>query len=586
MQLRLIIAALACLAASCGFLGTPGMAGQIEQKRFAAKTYPNSRDRDYKVFVPSSYTGQSAVPMVVLLHGCSQTDQNMITETRFRELADRDGFIVVYPFITSFDGLRAPNCWGFFIDHHIHEGAGEAEDLHQIAGEVEAAFKIDPNRRYVAGLSSGAGMAVALAVAQSEYFAAAGSVEGLPYSETASSVPRSCSFPGTFRPISSVVAAMQAEQRRPEEQRPVPIMAIHSTNDCVVHALASENIRDSWIRRYGLSRLPFATLDCQHEGVRCTHAKYGSAQRSVVETVFYEGERGSGVSGSGTHYWVGDNTGQFANPKGPSATELLWSFFKSHPFAETAPPSVFISSAAATGRSIAVAGTASSAGSTIVEVAVRLEGRFPQTQRMAAGTSSWMITFENVSDNATYIPVATAKDNDGHSASVTGEPVTVGSPPPNRAPELTVDARASGSCILVTGTASDPEGQLAKVEVELGTRGLKPAVLNQRNFSYQECGLPAGTYATRAVATDAQGLKGADAGPPIEIEAIDSATANWQGHMTAGRIRVYGSHCSNFGFGTCDAAFTDLFLRHQFNPFPLHRRPAGSDWYENAADVP
>jgi poly(3-hydroxybutyrate) depolymerase len=78
MQLRLIIAALACLAASCGFVGTPGMAGQIEQKRFAAKAYPNSRDRDYKVFIPSSYTGQSAVPMVVLLHGCSQTDQNMI----------------------------------------------------------------------------------------------------------------------------------------------------------------------------------------------------------------------------------------------------------------------------------------------------------------------------------------------------------------------------------------------------------------------------------------------------------------------------------------------------------------------------
>jgi len=110
--------------------------------------------------------------------------------------------------------------------------------------------------------------------------------------------------------------------------------------------------------------------------------------------------------------------------------------------------------------------------------------------------------------------------------------------------------------------------------------------LNQRNFSYQECGLPGGTYATRAVATDVQGLKGVDEGPPVEIEAIDSATANWQAHMSAGRIRVYGSQCSNFGFGTCDAAFADIFLRHQFNSFPLHRRPAASDWYENAANVP
>ena len=151
-------------------------AGQLQQKLFAAKSYAGSRDRQYQVFVPTSYTGQAAVPMVMVLHGCEQTEVDMINETRFKDLAERDGFIVVYPFITSYDGLRNTNCWGFFLNQHIHQGAGEVEDLHQIALEVEAAFKIDANRRYVTGLSSGAGMAVALAVAQNEYFAAAGSV--------------------------------------------------------------------------------------------------------------------------------------------------------------------------------------------------------------------------------------------------------------------------------------------------------------------------------------------------------------------------------------------------------------------------
>jgi poly(hydroxyalkanoate) depolymerase family esterase len=582
-----VAAALAWLAMSCGLLSTPVAAGQVEQKRFTAKSYPGSRDRDYKVFVPASYTGQTPVPMVMVLHGCSQTEQNMLAETRFRELAERDGFIAVFPFITSFDGLRAPNCWGFFIEHHIHEGAGEPEDLYQIAREVESAFKIDPNRRYVTGLSSGAGMAVVLAVARSEYFAAAGTVAGLPYSETASSVPRSCSFAGTFRPISAVVAAMQAEQRRPEEQRGLPIMAIHSRNDCVVHAVASENIRDSWLRRYGIDRTPFATLDCQREGVACTHLKYGPPRRSIVETAFYEGERGSGFSATATHYWVGDNPGQFANPRGPSASDLLWSFFKSHPFAESELPSVSIASAVASGRSVTVAGTAVSPDSTIVEVGVRLDGRFPQQQRAAAGTTSWTVTFNNLPDNATYVPVATARDNDGVSASASGPAVTVGTPPPNATPEVAVtDALVTGSCIRVTGTALDPEGQLAAVQVELGTRGLKPAVLNARDFSYQECGLPGGSYATRAVATDAEGLNSSDAGPTVEIVALETATGNWQAHMSAGRIRVYGSPCANFGFGTCDASFVDIFQRHQFSPFPLHRRPAAPDWYENAANVP
>ena len=93
-----------------------------------------------------------------------------------------------------------PTAGGSSSIEHIHEGAGEVEDLYQMALEVEAAFKIDPNRRYVTGLSSGAGMAVDLAVAHSEYFAAAGSVEGLPYSETSSSVALlGCQSAGAFQ---------------------------------------------------------------------------------------------------------------------------------------------------------------------------------------------------------------------------------------------------------------------------------------------------------------------------------------------------------------------------------------------------
>src|SRR5262245_51750658 len=212
--------------ALCLWLTGTAIAGKLQQKRFAAKSYAGSRDRNYQVSVPASYSGQISLPMVMVLHGCEQTEVNMINETRFKDLAERDGFIVVYPFITSYDGLRNTNCWGFFLDQHIHQGAGEVEDLHQIALEVEAGFKIDPNRRYVTGLSSGAGMSVALAVAQSEYFAAAGSVAGLPYSETSSSVGFVCANRGTFKPISADVAAMRAEQARPQEQRAIPIMAI------------------------------------------------------------------------------------------------------------------------------------------------------------------------------------------------------------------------------------------------------------------------------------------------------------------------------------------------------------------------
>lgn len=307
-------------------------AGRLETAALSALSYHGSRDREYQVYIPDGYTGAGPVPMVMVLHGCKQTQANMVRETRFRELADSHTFIVVYPFVTTYprSERRNLNCWGFWFDQHIHEGAGEAEDLYQIALAVESRFNIDPKRRYVAGLSSGGAMSVVMAVAQSEYFAAAGAVAGLPYSETSSSVGFVCANPGVFKPVGRVVAAMEAEQATSAEQEIIPLMVIHSTNDCTVNKRASERIRDSWIRRYGTDPTPYETTDCTREGVSCVHKKFGVAGRSTVETVFYRGESG-GLIGSGSHYWVGDNDGEFANPDGPSATELLWAFFVRHP---------------------------------------------------------------------------------------------------------------------------------------------------------------------------------------------------------------------------------------------------------------
>jgi poly(hydroxyalkanoate) depolymerase family esterase len=570
----------------CFLLNGAGFAGELRQKLFAAKSYSGSRDRQYQIFVPSSYTGQDPVPLVMVLHGCRQTEVNMINETRFKELAERDNFIVVYPFITSYDGLRDTNCWGFFLDQHIHKGAGEVEDLHQIALEVEAEFKIDPNRRYVTGLSSGAGMSVDLAVAQSAYFAAAGSVEGLPYSETASSVGFFCSNPGSFKPVSADAVAMQTEQRQPEDQRPVPIMAIHSRNDCVVNILGSQNIRDSWIRRYGLNPSAVATSDCTAKGVACTQTKYGTAQRSVVETVFYDGKRGDFVA-TDSHYWVGDNSGEFANPTGPSASELQWAFFKAHPFRESQPPSVSIVSATATRNSITVNGTASVATGSIAGVTVRLDGRFPQPSKAASGTSTWNVTFDNLPSDAFYVPVATAKDNDGATTSASGDAVKIGSPPSNLPPSVMINtASVSGDCVTVIGNASDPEGQLASVQVELGARGPKSAALGPTTFKYQECSLPAGTYATKAQATDNAGAKSpVVSGPNVSVSDVQSVTANWQAHMSAGRLRVYMAPCASVGFGACDQGFSEIFLANQFNPFPLHRKAKSNDWFVQRENI-
>ena len=563
-------------------------AGALQQKLFTAKSYPGSRDRQYQVFVPSAYNGQDAVPMVMVLHGCQQTEVNMINETRFKDLAERDNFIVVYPFITSWDLMesRDQNCWGFWFSQHIHQGRGEVEDLRQIAGEVEAGFRIDPNRRYAAGLSSGAAMSVVLGVAYSEYFAAVGSVAGLPYSETPASVnlilgPTRCSTPGTFRAVPAVVDAMRAEQGRPEEQRQVPIMAIHSLNDCTVRVQASENIRDSWLARYGIGQDTAIVTDCTTQGVRCEHRRFGPAARSVVETAFYDGRRGD-FFGLGAHYWVGDNSGQYADPNGPSASEFLWVFFKAHPFADAPPPTVVITSAVVSGTSLTVSGTAAASGGTVTEVAVRLEGRFPQPRRVATGTTSWSVLFSNMPIDATYVPVVSVTDSGGATATATGTPAVIGTPPPKPPPTAAIGGvSVAGNCVTVEGTASDTEGQLAGVEVQLGDRSFRPAALVGRGgYRYEECGLAAATYATHARAFDAQGTRGAVvSGPSATVSNIEAINADWLTHQLERRLKFYAPPCASVGFGACDAGFAAIFAAHSFNPFPLYRVPSSNDWF-------
>jgi hypothetical protein len=57
-------------------------------------------------------------------------------------------------------------------------------------------------------------------------------------------------------------------------------------------------------------------------------------------------------------------------------------------------------------------------------------------------------------------------------------------------------------------------------------------------------------------------------------------------HMAAGRIRVYAAPCPSVGFGTCDAQFSEIFLGHQFNSFPLHKKARSDNWYLNVENMP
>ncbi|MGK6308221.1 extracellular catalytic domain type 1 short-chain-length polyhydroxyalkanoate depolymerase [Variovorax sp. DT-64] len=330
----------------------PAHAGTTSAFTLSPQSYSGSRERQYKVYVPDGLA--TPAPMVMALHGCQQTHDDVLRDWGLTAAADRFGFILVAPFITSYDGLRNTNCWGFWLDQHRHQGRGEPEDLHQIGRQVEARFGIDPRRRYVTGLSSGAAMAVVLSVTHNEYFAAVASASGLPYGEDAASVSFSgCPGNASFHAVSQVVADMRRERNAGYE---IPLLVLQNNQDCTVIQPAGRNLRDAQLQLNGGAAhdTPAEALAQQRPCTPVNGPDYGCQQsfytvdarpgsRSLVETVFYNGPTATPdpADTDHGHYWIGAQAGRdgkWALQRGPSYPDIVWDFFSRHPADTSSPP--------------------------------------------------------------------------------------------------------------------------------------------------------------------------------------------------------------------------------------------------------
>src|SRR5882762_6095099 len=135
--------------------------------------------RSYKLWVPSGIEKRKAVPLVMMLHGCTQKPDDLATISGMNEIADRNNFLVVYPEqTTEANPLR---CWNWFDPKHQARDSGEPALLAAVVNDVLASNSIDAKRIYVAGISAGAAMAVVMGVTYSDLFNGIGVVAGLEF---------------------------------------------------------------------------------------------------------------------------------------------------------------------------------------------------------------------------------------------------------------------------------------------------------------------------------------------------------------------------------------------------------------------
>ncbi|MCH9646624.1 MAG: hypothetical protein K0U98_00215 [Deltaproteobacteria bacterium] len=264
-------------------------------------------EREYFLFVPSSYNSDNATPLIISLHGAALWPAAQREMSRWNRLAEEEGFIVVYPSGTWPYGTGTGLLPKFWLLRPEEELDSNLQFLSGLVEKIERDYNIDPARIYANGFSNGAAMAFAL----------------------------SCRFD---KPIAAVGTVGAAYDQQPFQwcgnPRPMPLIAFHGTADPIVPYEGGQqrsspgtfpSVRSwtaDWAARNGCRPQPkesrVAATVARRAYLGCTDG---------ADVVLYT------LDGGG-HTWPGGKPlpKWLVGPTNPSidATSQMWSFFRQY----------------------------------------------------------------------------------------------------------------------------------------------------------------------------------------------------------------------------------------------------------------
>ena len=278
--------------------------------RFDDRTYANEAgSRSYKLYIPSGYTGQ-ALPLVVMLHGCTQSPDDFAAGTRMNELAEEQTFLVAYP--AQPQSANMSKCWNWFSIGDQQRDRGEPSLIAGITREIMRDFPVESGRVYIAGLSAGGAAAAIMGANYPDLYAAIGVHSGL-----------AC---GAANDMPSAFAAMRqggsvgagGPRHHDGFKGSVPTIVFHGDRDATVNpvngdqviaqAKASADLRTTVSRGEAAGGIGYTrTVQADESG------------RPMLEQWV--------LHGAG-HAWSGGSpAGSYTEPRGPDASREMMRFF-------------------------------------------------------------------------------------------------------------------------------------------------------------------------------------------------------------------------------------------------------------------
>jgi poly(hydroxyalkanoate) depolymerase family esterase len=247
------------------------------------------------------------MPLVVMLHGCTQSPDDFAAGTQMNELAEEQTLLVAYP--AQAQSANVSKCWNWFNAADQQRDQGEPSLIAGITRQIMRDFAVTPGQVYVAGLSAGGAAAAIMGSAYPDLYAAVGVHSGL-----------AC---GAARDMPSAFAAMRqgGAPHQGEARQPVPTIVFHGDRDTTVNPINGDQV--------------------------ATQSKAGSDLRTTVS----RGQASGGINYTRTvacddnghpmlehwvlhgagHAWSGGSpSGSYTEPRGPDASREMMRFFLEH----------------------------------------------------------------------------------------------------------------------------------------------------------------------------------------------------------------------------------------------------------------
>jgi poly(hydroxyalkanoate) depolymerase family esterase len=296
-------------------LSTPGIVP--DGGKYIEEIYTNSAgSRAYKLYIPSGYQGQP-VPLIVMLHGGTQTPDDFAAGTRMNVIAEEETCLVVYP--AQPIHANPARCWNWFRPDDQRRDRGEPSLIAGITRQVMHDYSVDPRRVYVGGLSAGAAAAAVMGATHPDLYAAIAVHSGL-----------AC---GAADDLISAFAAMRHggpgnssasddTSAVPGERPPLPTIVFHGDRDTIVHPRNADHVITRSMRAMNWqTKVRRGQVPGGHAYTCTIHTDANG--RAILEQWC--------IHGAG-HAWSGGSpAGSYTDPRGPDAAKEMLRFFRDHP---------------------------------------------------------------------------------------------------------------------------------------------------------------------------------------------------------------------------------------------------------------